>query len=126
MKAEVGSRPAHGFQRSSPFRCRYLPHPGGAEVRQNRIQAGGLDREKYPGWADRFRLSGQPPAEIAHHQWPGTPQPRNLRRTNVVGVFPNEASCLRLSSAILMEFDEEWQVGRIYLTLQEESEPPQP
>ena len=33
------------------------------------------------------------------------------RRTNVVGVFPNEASCLRLSSAILMEFDEEWQVG---------------
>ena len=48
------------------------------------------------------------------------------RRTNVVGVFPNEASCLRLSSAILMEFDEEWQVGRIYLTLQEESEPPQP
>jgi len=48
------------------------------------------------------------------------------RRTNVVGVFPNEASCLRLSSAILMEFDEEWQVGRIYLTLPEEPESPQP
>jgi putative transposase len=48
------------------------------------------------------------------------------RRTAVVGVFPNEASCLRLSSAILMEFDEEWQVGRMYLTFQEESEPLQP
>lgn len=37
------------------------------------------------------------------------------RRTRVVNIFPNEASCLRLTSAILMEFDEEWQTGRRYL-----------
>jgi putative transposase len=47
------------------------------------------------------------------------------RRTSVVGIFPNEASCLRLTSAILMEFDDEWQVGRIYMTFQEGTAPPQ-
>jgi putative transposase len=45
------------------------------------------------------------------------------RRTRVVGIFPNEAACLRLVSAILMELDDAWQVGRIYLNL-ETSEPP--
>jgi transposase-like protein len=34
------------------------------------------------------------------------------RRTKVVGVFPNEASCLRLISALLMEISEEWQIGK--------------
>jgi putative transposase len=36
------------------------------------------------------------------------------KRTRVVGVFPNEASCLRLISALLMEFSEEWQIGKHY------------
>ena len=39
------------------------------------------------------------------------------RRTDVVGIFPNEASCLRLVSAILMEKDEEWQTGRVFLQI---------
>jgi putative transposase len=39
------------------------------------------------------------------------------RRTRVVGIFPNEASCLRLVSAILMETSEEWELGRAYLTV---------
>lgn len=34
------------------------------------------------------------------------------KRTRVVGVFPNEASCLRLISAKLMEISEEWQIGK--------------
>ncbi len=34
------------------------------------------------------------------------------RRTRVVGVFPNEASCLRLISALLVEISEEWQIGK--------------
>ena len=38
------------------------------------------------------------------------------RRTRVVGIFPNEASCLRLVSAIWMETSEEWEAGRAYLT----------
>jgi transposase-like protein len=36
------------------------------------------------------------------------------RRTRVVGIFPNEASCLRLVSALLMEISEEWQTGKRY------------
>ena len=30
--------------------------------------------------------------------------------------FPNEASCLRLVSAVLMEISDEWQTGKAYLT----------
>src|SRR4030066_1128053 len=36
------------------------------------------------------------------------------RRTRVEGVFPNEASCLRLISALLMEISAEWQMGKHY------------
>lgn len=38
------------------------------------------------------------------------------RRTRVVGIFPNEAACLRLVSAVLMETSDEWQAGKAYLT----------
>ncbi len=40
------------------------------------------------------------------------------RRTTVVSIFPNEAACLRLVSAILFELDEEWQGDRIYLSFE--------
>ena len=40
------------------------------------------------------------------------------RRTRVVSIFPNEASCLRLVSAILMETSDEWEGGKIYLSLE--------
>ena len=40
------------------------------------------------------------------------------RRTKVVSIFPNEAACLRLVSAVLIEFDEEWQSDRIYLSFE--------
>jgi putative transposase len=38
------------------------------------------------------------------------------RRTRVVGIFPNEAACLRLVSALAMEISEEWLAGKAYLT----------
>lgn len=38
------------------------------------------------------------------------------RRTRVVRIFPNQASCLRLVSAVLMEISEDWETGRIYLS----------
>jgi len=40
-----------------------------------------------------------------------------LRRTRVVSIFPNEASCLRLISAILVDTSDEWESGKIYLRI---------
>ena len=39
------------------------------------------------------------------------------RRTRVVGIFPSEASCLRLVTALAMETSDDWAAGKVYLTL---------
>ena len=40
------------------------------------------------------------------------------RRTRVAGLFPNDASALRLVSAVLMEIREDWETNRKYLTME--------
>ena len=40
------------------------------------------------------------------------------RRTRVATVFPNEASLLRLVSAVLIEIDQEWETARTYITME--------
>ncbi len=37
------------------------------------------------------------------------------RRTRVAGLFPNQSSCLRLISAVLMEISDDWETGKKYL-----------
>jgi len=44
------------------------------------------------------------------------------RRTRIIRIFPSEASCLRLVSAVLMEIDENWRLNRNYLSFENEGE----
>jgi len=45
------------------------------------------------------------------------------RRTRVASLFPNEASLLRLVSALLNEIDDEWQTAKIYLNMDNHPHP---
>ena len=39
------------------------------------------------------------------------------RRTRVASIFPNEASLLRLCTALLAEISDDWEAGKIYLDM---------
>lgn len=41
------------------------------------------------------------------------------RRSRVAAIFPNEASCLRLATAIVMEISDDWVTGRTYMRFDE-------
>lgn len=44
------------------------------------------------------------------------------RRSRVASLFPNDASCLRLVTAVVMEISEDWQTGKRYIKWESDSE----
>jgi transposase-like protein len=47
-----------------------------------------------------------------------SPNKEVKRRTNVVGVFRDGASAIRLAGSVLVETADDWQVGRRYFSLE--------
>jgi transposase-like protein len=95
-------------------------------------------RERFAGVAERLRGAAPKVAELlegaeedllAFYRFPA-PHWRKLRSTNplervnkeigrrsdVVGIFPNDASAIRLAGALLIEQNDEWLVARRYLS----------
>ena len=92
------------------------------ELLQSAIQKYAVSAPRLSAWMEENLAEGFTVFDFPLEHWRTIRTTNSLerinkeirRRTKVVGVFPNEASCLRLISALLMEISEEWQIGKRY------------
>jgi putative transposase len=86
-------------------------------------------RERFPklaGLMDGSREEVLAYMAFAKEHWPQIASTNPLervnkeikRRTNVVGIFPNDAAVVRLVGALMLETNDEWAVSRRYMTLE--------
>jgi putative transposase len=94
--------------------------PGGKQVREQLDNVADLLRREFPAVSDllldaKADLTAFADFPLAHWQkiWSTNPLERLnrevKRRTDVVGIFPNTDSLLRLSACVLIEAHDEWQ-----------------
>lgn len=101
------------------------PRPSAQRLLNEAVAQWRVDAPKLAQWAeahlpDGFAVFDYPPAHRVRLRTTNGLERihRELkRRTRVASMFPNAASCLRLVSALLTEFDQEWMTGKIYLTM---------
>jgi transposase-like protein len=75
----------------------------------------------YTHFAESAASPGTPPPYVVHTGYGLERLKQEVRRrTRVARLFPNETSCLRLVSAVLIEISDDWETGKAYLTFTDE------
>ncbi|MFM7804498.1 MAG: transposase, partial [Verrucomicrobiota bacterium] len=112
-------------RRSHPEHLPFPDHPSARRRLKEVVASSATSAPKLAAWIEENIPQG-----LVVHAFPKTHQQRLRttnplerinqelkRRTRVARVFPNEASLLRLVSALLAEITEEWETGKIYLKM---------